>query len=93
VQIDTAVSRRERHPPAGARDIHSRYWAAQRLAGGSTNRGWADCRLADHECRHGRLAFDRSAPCGCWPEEGAVARALPEAGSRSKRPESEQAAA
>ena len=26
-------------------------------------------RLADHECRHGRLPFDRTAPCGCWPQE------------------------
>ena len=33
-------------------------------------------RLADHECRHGRLAWDRTAPCGCWPEEGAVVLAL-----------------
>ena len=34
-------------------------------------------RLADHECRHGRLPFDRTPPCGCWPEEGAVVLALP----------------
>jgi hypothetical protein len=33
-------------------------------------------RLADHECCHGRLAWDRTAPCGCWPEEGAVVLAL-----------------
>ena len=33
-------------------------------------------RLADHECRHGRLSFDRTPPCGCWPEEGAVVLAL-----------------
>jgi hypothetical protein len=33
-------------------------------------------RLADHECRHGRLARDRTPPCGCWPEEGAVVVAL-----------------
>jgi hypothetical protein len=33
-------------------------------------------RLADHECRHGRLPYDRTAPCGCWPEEGAVVVAL-----------------
>ena len=24
-------------------------------------------RLADHECRHGRLPFDRTPACGCWP--------------------------
>ncbi len=29
-------------------------------------------RLADHECRHGRLPFDRTAACGCWPQEGAA---------------------
>jgi hypothetical protein len=33
-------------------------------------------RLADHECRQGRLPFDRTRPCGCWPEEGAVVVAL-----------------
>ena len=33
-------------------------------------------RLADHECRHSRLPGDRTAPCGCWPEEGAVVVAL-----------------
>jgi hypothetical protein len=33
-------------------------------------------RLADHECRHGRLHRDRIKPCGCWPEEGAVVFAL-----------------
>ena len=33
-------------------------------------------RLADHECRHGRLPYDRPPPCGCWPEEGAVVVAL-----------------
>jgi hypothetical protein len=34
-------------------------------------------KLADHECRHGRLACDRARPCGCWAEEGAVVLALP----------------
>ena len=29
-------------------------------------------RLADRECRHARLLFDRTPPCGCWPQEGAV---------------------
>jgi hypothetical protein len=33
-------------------------------------------RLADHECRHGRLPFDRTRVCGCWPEEGAAVLAL-----------------
>ena len=26
-------------------------------------------RLADHQCRHGRLPFDRTPACGCWSEE------------------------
>jgi hypothetical protein len=34
-------------------------------------------RLADHECRHGRLPFDRTAARGCWPQEGAAVLALP----------------
>jgi hypothetical protein len=34
-------------------------------------------RLADHECRHGRLPGDRTAPCGCWRQEGAAVLALP----------------
>jgi hypothetical protein len=33
-------------------------------------------RLADLECRHARLPFDRTAACGCWPEEGAAVLAL-----------------
>jgi hypothetical protein len=32
-------------------------------------------RLADHECRHGRLPGDRTPQCGCW-REGAVVLAL-----------------
>jgi hypothetical protein len=34
-------------------------------------------RLADRKCRHGRLAFDRTPACGCWPQEGAAVLALP----------------
>jgi len=34
-------------------------------------------RLADHECPHGRLPFDRTPSCGCWPQEGAAVLALP----------------
>jgi hypothetical protein len=34
-------------------------------------------RLADNECRHGRLPFDRTPACGCWPQEGAAVLALP----------------
>ena len=36
-------------------------------------------RLADHECRHGRLPFDRTSACGCWTGEGAGVLALPSA--------------
>ena len=34
-------------------------------------------RLADHECRHGRLPFDRTAACRCWPQEHAAVVPLP----------------
>ena len=34
-------------------------------------------RLADNECRHGRLPLDRTSPCGCWPEAGAPVLSLP----------------
>jgi hypothetical protein len=29
-------------------------------------------RLADQECRHGRLPYDCTPACGCWPQEGAA---------------------
>jgi hypothetical protein len=47
-------------------------------------------RLADHECRHGRLPFDRTPVCGCWRGEGAVVFAL--AGSLKEPPVSGRAA-
>jgi hypothetical protein len=47
-------------------------------------------RLADHECRHGRLAFDRRPACGCWIEEGAAVIALQ--ASRSASASSREAA-
>ena len=60
--------------------------AAERLAGGRCPiEAGLICRLADHECRHGRLAFDRSAPCGCWPAEGGVVCPLAEMRGRPKR--------
>jgi hypothetical protein len=34
-------------------------------------------RLADHECCHDRLPYDRTAACGCWPQEGAAVLILP----------------
>jgi hypothetical protein len=55
-------------------------------------------RLADHECSHGRLPFDRTAACGCWPQEGGAVvvlarqrirnpreRGCPTRGARSNR--------
>lgn len=35
-------------------------------------------RLADHECRHGRLPGDSTPKCGCWDTEAAPVIALPE---------------
>lgn len=34
-------------------------------------------RLADDECKHGRLPGDRTPACGCWPQEGAAIVPLP----------------
>ena len=34
-------------------------------------------RLADHECRHERLPFDRTPTCGYWPQEGAELALFP----------------
>lgn len=36
---------------------------------------WA--REPGDECRHDRLPFDRTKPCGCFSEEGAVVVELP----------------
>lgn len=41
-------------------------------------------RLADHECRHGRLPFDRSPACGCWRQEARVI-SLPEKPKASRK--------
>ena len=61
----------------------ARYRAAQRLAGGRCpSEAGLMGRLADHECRRGRLACRHSDPCGCWGEEGAVMRALTEPSGR-----------
>lgn len=48
-------------------------------------------RLADHECRHGRLPGDRTRPCGCWPEERAAVIALPTRPARGPGADSEAA--
>lgn len=56
----------------------SRYRARMRDAGGACpiEAGLLG-KLADNECRHNRLPFDRTAACGCFPQEGAVIVALP----------------
>ena len=48
-------------------------------------------RLADHECRHGRLPGDRTCPCGCWPAERAAVIALPTRRARDSAAGSEAA--
>jgi hypothetical protein len=56
----------------------ARYTAAMAECGGGrcpTEAGVLR-RLADHECAHGQLPYDRTRPCSCWPEEGAVVLAL-----------------
>jgi hypothetical protein len=54
-------------------DFSARYRVATKQCGGRcpVEAGLIG-RLADHECRHGRLPFDRTAACGCWAEEGAT---------------------
>jgi len=56
----------------------ARYRAAERYAGRCPIEAGFLGRRADLECRRGRLAFDRTAPCGGWPEEGATVLSLPE---------------
>ncbi len=57
--------------------IRARYTAAMAECGG---RRLIEAsvlgRLADHECRHGRLHYDRTPPCACWPSAGAPVVAL-----------------
>ena len=43
-------------------------------------------RLADHECRHGRLPFDRTAACGCRPQESVIVLVLPARGAGRRAP-------
>ena len=55
----------------------ARYTAAMAECGGRCPiEAGVISRLADHECRHGRLPFDRTPACGCWSEEGAMVLAL-----------------
>jgi hypothetical protein len=61
----------------GSATFSARYAAAMAESGGRCpiEAGLLG-RLADHECRHGRLPGDRTPRCGCWPGEGAVVVAL-----------------
>ena len=62
----------------GQPTFSARYRAAEAQSGGSCpiEAGLLG-RLADHECPHGRLPYDRTPSCGCWPQEGAAVLALP----------------
>ena len=61
----------------GTPSFSARYTAAMAECGGRCPiEAGVLGRLADHECRHSRLPFDRTPVCGCWPEEGAVLVAL-----------------
>jgi hypothetical protein len=62
----------------GQPTFSARYRAAEAQSGGSCpiEAGLLG-RLADHECPHGRLPFDRTPSCGCWLQEGAAVLALP----------------
>lgn len=60
--VSRAVPRAERrgHGRAARR-------AVRRARGGMADDGVLG-RLADHECRFGRLPLDSTTPCGCWPQ-------------------------
>lgn len=62
----------------GYEAFSGRYAEARRQCGGSCPIEAGQLgRLADNECKHGRLAGDPTAPCGCWPTESAVVIELP----------------
>jgi hypothetical protein len=64
-------------PAMGSTAFSARYTAAMAECGGRCPiEAGVLGRLADHECRHGRLPGDRTAPCGCWRGEGEVVVAL-----------------
>jgi hypothetical protein len=61
-----------------SRSFSARYTNAMAKCGGRCPiEAGAIGRLADHECQHGRLPFDRTPACGCWPQEGAAVVILP----------------
>lgn len=51
--------------------------ASEAIGGGCPIEAGFLGRLADHECRCGRLAGDPTPPCGCWPEEQPQGTAAP----------------
>ncbi len=59
--------------------------AAEQLRGACPIEAGTLGRLADHECRYGRLAGDRTRSCGCFAAEHGVLYTLPIA-SREKAP-------
>ncbi len=59
--------------------------ASDQLHGGCPIEAGTLGALADNECRHGRLAGDRTPPCGCFATEGAVVLTLPRA-RRAQKP-------
>jgi hypothetical protein len=56
-----------------ANEFTAAYRAAQQITGGACPiEAGIIGRLVDLECRHGRMPGDDTAPCGCWPQEGAA---------------------
>ena len=62
-----------------------RYRAAMRETGCCPIEAGLLGRLADHECAHGRLPGDRTAKCGCWPQENASDHRHHPAGTTAER--------
>lgn len=54
---------------AGAEPLCARYARALEAAGACPIEAGTFGRLADNECGHGRLPFDSTEPCGCFPQE------------------------
>jgi hypothetical protein len=54
--------------------FHDAFWALAHRIGGDPIESGAWGKLADNECKHGRLPGDSTEPCGCWPQEPARKR-------------------
>ena len=63
-----------------------RYRAAMRETGCCPIEAGLLGRLADHECAHGRLPGDRTAKCGCWPQENASVSSPSPGGHDRRKP-------